>query len=172
MQKCIILFVRDYSVFSMLELLKTIRNWYPESNIPIWGGLMDRLNVCQRCFNKTHCTSAAEMVLMFISSPDMKVWNVTLDKTCNSMITIRQKLTTFKEKVELKLYSIALMYFSSRHIDKLDTIQIKAFQEIFPNIILYPIYGDASIGGETWVEIISTTFMEGQNTTFMILTYN
>ncbi|XP_014608665.1 PREDICTED: uncharacterized protein LOC106789187 [Polistes canadensis] len=177
MQKCMIVFCRDFSIYYVLELFQALSSWFPENEIPVWGGFIDMLTVCQCCFNTNFCKIEAEMVLMFISSPDMKVWTLTLDETCKSKITIINKLTTFKKEVELKLHSVALMYVSSRRIENLYMLETNSFKEIFPNTILFPIYGETSFGGKNWLEISEIipddfSVMEGCNTTIMILTYN
>ncbi|KAI4499051.1 hypothetical protein M0802_005917 [Mischocyttarus mexicanus] len=190
MGKCMIIFGCDLGFESIIQLVNTLQCWFPVIDIPIFGSIVDVLKTCQCCFDKNYCQSYTEYIIIFISNPDMKVWTLILDETCLTELSISEKLTNLKKQVNLKNYTVAFMHVSARRIQCYYALETYLFTKIFPNIMLFPIYGERSFGGNNWEEdktkvyfnmIVSeleetmpvdNVIMYGPNTTIMIITYN
>ncbi|KAI4481150.1 hypothetical protein M0804_009776 [Polistes exclamans] len=150
----IILFTKD-NLYEVKEMIDIFSVWFPRTKINIWGGITDVLTICQSIsrFEKRSCRITPSYTIIFIQKPDMCSYVEHFEKECDTEEKFMEKLINFKERVTLQSYSIALMYISSNRVDRYFELYTSKFKELFPNVSLYPIYGDAPLVGGI-VEVI------------------
>ncbi|KAI4481077.1 hypothetical protein M0804_009703 [Polistes exclamans] len=174
---CLITFCKKYSVVNFLEFLQVLSEWFPENKIcGIWGGIIDALSVCQIVYKKEFCGVDTEFSFILINSPYMNVWTELLDDDDDSEIKIKEKLRIMKEHIKLRTHSVALMHINTPRLSKFYSLDLNIFQEIFPNLSLFPIYGVAVLHGNSFNDftenfVARTSNRTAANTSIMIITY-
>lgn len=148
MPSCMLLFSRESSIFQLVDLIFTLAEWFPKSNINIWGGIINSITVCQQCFKKSCCRVIANCTLILISNPKLAVWTEILDHFCNTREIIREKLINLKKKISLNTHTVALINTAFHRKDNFYALENSIFREIFPGVTLFHMYGNAAFRGE------------------------
>lgn len=175
---CMIILLTKDNLYEVKEMLDVCSIWFPGTRINIWGGITDAISICQSVsrFEMRSCRITPAYTIIFIKKPDMSSYVEHFEKECNTEEKFMEKLINFKERVILKTYSIALMYISSNCVDRYFDLYTSKFKELFPNVNLYPIYGDAPLVGGIIEVIMENLPMSNcphifYYTTIMIITY-
>lgn len=174
---CMIILCNFHSLNSFIDCILILLKWFKESKIHIWGGIVDSMNVCQYLFKKHLCRIDPEFTIIFINNPNLTVWTENLNKSCDTLEKIENKLIALKKIVRLKGHSVALMYTSYYRIKSFYKLEESLFRQIFPNVALFHIYGSSSFTGESTYHLNeffvngNSTYVEFQ-TSIIIITYN
>lgn len=175
---CLIIFCKKYSVINLLEFVQVLSEWFPQNKIcGIWGGIIDALSVCQTIYKKEFCCVETEYSVILINSPFMEVWTELLTNDDDSETKVKEKLRIFKENIRLRTYSVALMHVNTPRLAKFYTLDINIFQETFPGLHLFPVYGVAVLHGNSFSDftgnfVARSSNRDAANTSIMIITYS
>ncbi|KAI4481147.1 hypothetical protein M0804_009773 [Polistes exclamans] len=116
----------------------------PLDEITIWAATIDALSLCRFGINKHYCRMDSKYLFVFINNPDLNTYVGFLDENCNNADKIRKELKKFKSKTEFSSNSIALMHVSYARLKEFYALDISIFKDVFPNVCLFPFYGDRS----------------------------
>ncbi|KAI4498972.1 hypothetical protein M0802_005838 [Mischocyttarus mexicanus] len=149
---------------------------FPDSRVPIWGGVIDTLSVCKSFLLKTQCNMRADLINIIISGQNMSMWNLLLDDDCHSKKKLKKKFAELKNNVKLKDHTIGFIFTPIKRYEKLNTLESTVFAKYFPEVQLIHIYGHAAFIGNGFKELYDMMTkqlpMEDEGcTTIMILTY-
>ncbi|KAL2711838.1 F-box only protein 22-like isoform X1 [Vespula squamosa] len=163
-----------YDFLIPLNLLTCLKNWFPYARTSIWGGVVQKLSVCNMVYNSHVCKNNVECVVISISGTEMQTWPLCLDRWCDTEKKIEDKFKVFKDGVKFKKHSIGLMFTSDIRGSYLYNLESTIFKKFFPGVPLIEYFGNNAFGGElSEVTYERLEAVESVNTTaFMILTYN
>ncbi|KAI4499043.1 hypothetical protein M0802_005909 [Mischocyttarus mexicanus] len=138
-----ILLSPESSLTEFMNLILVLLEWYSESTIPIWGGIVDKMSVCHSGFQNKSCKVATQYMLIFIDNQNLKIWTHILNETDDTEEKIEKSLISLKNNLQLKLHSIALMFTSFYRVKSFYQIESSIFKKVFPNLDLYHLFGEA-----------------------------
>lgn len=174
MTSCLILLCNNINNVIAVDLVKSLKDWFPNKNFPLWGGMVDRISICTYVHNSRVCKVHADSVAILIGGPEMKIWSVILDQFCETKKVIENKLKTFKESITLRKHSIGFIFSSQFRENYLLALDSSMYHHYFPNVPLVNCFGHKSLGGsfdEAYKRISNNSSQIG-DATLMILTYN
>ncbi|KAI4491275.1 hypothetical protein M0802_010208 [Mischocyttarus mexicanus] len=143
MKSCMILLCDMSSSYLLKNILQKLNKWFPNSKIFIWGCLVTRILSCKNLM----CKAVTECVLIFVSNRNLKTWMMSWSALNETEKIIETKLQEFKQKIELKKYSLALIYKSGILLPDSAIFEI-LFQKVFPEMPYIYLYGPALLAGE------------------------
>ncbi|KAI4492830.1 hypothetical protein M0804_002621 [Polistes exclamans] len=169
---CFILFSRRNTDHRVFCLEMALRDWFPETNITIWGGQVNNITVCDRVRELPTCIEYPEMVIIIISGM-VQTYSVYVNNTYITMPEIEKKLKLLQEKLTLKKHSMGFM-FAANIFPALFDMEVKIFTKFFPNMPLAAYYGFQAYGGvnDSDRAQIVQSYNACNNTCFMIITYD
>ncbi|XP_015179979.1 PREDICTED: uncharacterized protein LOC107068272 [Polistes dominula] len=171
---CLILLCNNINNNIAIDLVKSLKEWFPNKNFPLWGGMVDRISVCTYEQNTRSCKVHADSIAILIGGPEMKIWSVILDHFCETEKVIDDTLKTFKESITLKKHSIGFIFSSRCRENYLLALDSSIYHNHFPNIPLVNCVGHKSLGSslDEAYKKISHDWNEIGDATLMIITYN
>lgn len=103
---------------------------------------------CNAAANTGESEESLRWMMIKLSDPKLKSWSVVLPRPCKSKVQIEKKLEELKKNIELKKYSLGLMFACCARASSKD-IEIEAFKKVFPQIPLAGLSGGGEIGLNT-----------------------
>ncbi|KAI4495475.1 hypothetical protein M0802_008689 [Mischocyttarus mexicanus] len=174
MTSCLILLCDNINNAIALDLIESLKDWFPNKNFPLWGGMVDRMSVCNYINNSRICQVHADSVAILLGGPEMKIWTVILDQFCETKQVIENKLKDFKESITLRKHSIGFIFSSQFRENYLLALDSSIYHHYFPNVPLVNCFGHKSFGGsldEAYKRMPHNMDQIG-DATLMIITYN
>lgn len=172
-----IIFTNMLGLYQLINEIVALGKWFPSSRVPIWGGVVDILSVCNSFHKNRECNFDAEMVHIIISGPDMAMWSLTLDDSCKTKKKLKAKLIEFKQRVNLKQHSMCFIFTPALRYMKLYKFESKAFTKVFPDVQVFHIYGHGAFEGNGFEDFHKKMpkilpIDENASTIITIFTYN
>ncbi|KAI4492828.1 hypothetical protein M0804_002619 [Polistes exclamans] len=142
---CLIIFCEcNCTIAKFLEM--ALKSWFPNKNIPVWGGKIFNLSVCSYLSNSRKCKDNPHCAAVLINGTEMETYSICIDSNIDTQLDIENKLKILKVNIELKKHSIGFM-FSSKVISKLYNLQLNTFKQLFPEMTLITYFGSEAYGG-------------------------
>ncbi|KAI4498975.1 hypothetical protein M0802_005841 [Mischocyttarus mexicanus] len=150
----LIIFCTHTSYNKLFEAWDVLRERFQYHNLSFWVAVVDELSICRYSYENYDCKIDTEFLFMFINNSLMKAYVDYISNECKDGNQIREELNAFKMRVQLSVYSIALIHVPYVHMEECYELVISLFEEIFPTVYLFPIYGSTSFGGSCILEWI------------------
>ncbi|KAI4499031.1 hypothetical protein M0802_005897 [Mischocyttarus mexicanus] len=172
----LIIFCRKDSHKKCEKLFKSLDKWNLFSNIKIWFAIVDDITICRNKHTSWDCRISTEFIFLFIKHAPMRTYSNFLSTFCDSEEETRKQFTRFRGKMILSSRSIAFMHICQSRVNESYELQTTIFREIFPDVILYPIYGTMSCFGRTYKDFLLAVRLcnkglHDKYTTILILSY-
>ncbi|KAI4481085.1 hypothetical protein M0804_009711 [Polistes exclamans] len=170
----IIIFCQSCYFLEFLDLMYAVSRRIAMFEITIWAVTIDALSICRFSLNKHYCRIDNKFLFIIINNPKLKTYVGFLDENCNDAHKIETELRKIKSKIELLSNSIALMHVSYSRLKEFYALDTSIFREVFPNVCLFPFYGDNSFNSIDIMTILTgrkRATMENTNqlTSFILL---
>lgn len=111
----------------------------------MWGGICSDLKFFDQ---KKKQNNKVKFTVIKLSDPNLQSWSVVLPRSCKSSHHIEKKLEDLKNNIQLKKYSLALMFACCARSGIMD-LEVGLFKKVFPQIPLAGLNGDGEIGLNT-----------------------
>ncbi|XP_014215237.1 uncharacterized protein LOC106644308 [Copidosoma floridanum] len=174
--KCVILLTTGEACELSKYATEYFQSMYKPGTVALWGGVAANLTNCSSkqyaaCSNVVPpCLTPIVCGVLCISSPSLQSWSIVLPESCTSKSEMEKRLRAFKENIQLKKYSLALMCACVAREGNTHT-EIRTFKEVFPGIDLVGFLGDGEYGLDTLNKERDKNLELSYSTVFLILTY-
>ncbi|KAI4503919.1 hypothetical protein M0802_001322 [Mischocyttarus mexicanus] len=176
MKSCMIIISEMCSIDIIKNIFFTLKNWFPHSEVFTWGGIVKKISICQN----SACKRLIDCTLIFISNKNLKIWVTTWSAQNETEEIIETKLQEFKQRIELKKYSLFLIYRSFDFFADSSILET-LFQKVFPKMPYIYFYGSALLAQENLQDIFRNMSefkfsypreLNNMENSIMVLTYN
>ncbi|KAK2578053.1 hypothetical protein KPH14_008469 [Odynerus spinipes] len=148
-ESCLMLFCEWDGRTIAVELLKSLKRWFPKTKPCIWGGIAKDISLCNSVNNTRVCRNSANCIAVVLSGTKMKTWSVLLDANCNTKEKVEDELRAFRDSVQLKKHSVGFMFACCiRGVNMFNENNVESiiFKRFFPKVPLVGCFGDGEFG--------------------------
>ncbi|KAI4498971.1 hypothetical protein M0802_005837 [Mischocyttarus mexicanus] len=144
LSRILIIFCRMTCYQKLFRLITIISFWFSSYDMTIWFAMVDEITICRYNLGNHFCKINTEFLFMFINNPSYKAYIKHLFSNCDTANRIRTRLQNYKRKIKYSSGSIAFMHVSNGRMRKCYDLDTSIFREVFPEIRLFPFYGNRS----------------------------